>query len=91
MRDVALDRVTSRTFEHLKTGAMMRNLPVKDTVEIHETRLLTTSYSQDVASWVDYHGFLISNNMHLDAKRVFERAMAACTDKQAILVQCSRK
>ena len=69
----------------------MHNLPLSDTVEIHEARLTTTTFGQDVASWVDYYGFLKANAMHMEAKRVFERAMQACTDKQAILMQCNKQ
>ena len=91
LSEVALDQITGKTFEHLKTAALMHNLPLSDTVAIHEARLQTSSFSSDVAAWVDYHGFLKANSMHLEAKRVFERAMAACTDKQSILKQCNKK
>ena len=39
LREVALEQVTSKTFEHLKTAALLYNLPVSDTVAIHEARL----------------------------------------------------
>ena len=44
LRDVALNEITSKTFEHLKTAAMMHNLPLSDTVEIHEARLTATTF-----------------------------------------------
>ena len=88
---MALDQITGKTFDHLKTAALMHNLPLSDTVEIHEARLTSSMFGSDVASWVDYHGFLKASNLHNEARRVFERAMAACTDKQAILTQCNKK
>lgn len=44
LRDVALDHVTQKTFEHLKTGAMLNNLPVDDTVAIHEAKLASAGF-----------------------------------------------
>lgn len=45
LRDVALDHVTEKTFEHLKTSTLLNNLPLSDTVEIHEAKLKTTCFS----------------------------------------------
>ncbi len=64
---------------------MLKNLPTADTCEIYEAKLICSAFSGDAATWVEYHGFLKSQNMHLEAKRVLERAMLAVTDKQTIL------
>ena len=85
LRDVALDQITSKTFDYLKNCALINNLPISDSVEIYEAKLTSSAYSNDVGSWVEYHGFLKGYGMHLEAKRVFERAMLSVTDKQALL------
>ena len=89
LRDVALDQITDKTFEHLKMAALIHNLPMSDIIEIHEAKLACTSFSKDTTAWTDYYGFLKGAGMHLEAKRAFERAMAVCVDKQAILTNCS--
>ena len=38
LRDVALDKVTAKTFEHLKTYALLNNLPANDAIEIYEAK-----------------------------------------------------
>ena len=88
LRDVALDKVTARTFEHLKTFALLNNLPASDTVEIYEAKVACSAFAQDAEAWIDYFGFLRTSGLQAEAKRVKERAIAACTDKQAILNQC---
>lgn len=44
LRDVALEQVTAKTFEHMKTSALLHNLPLSDTVEIYETKIRTTRF-----------------------------------------------
>ena len=67
---------------------MIHNLPNSDTVEIYETKLVSTAFNSSADAWIDYHGFLKASGMHLEAKRVIERAMSMVTDKQAILKKC---
>ena len=90
LRDVALEKLTERTFEHLKTCAMIRNLSTSDYCEIYEAKLACSAFGNDCATWIEYHGFLKSSGLHLEAKRVLERAMLAVNDKQAILTQCKQ-
>ena len=90
LRDVAFEKTTEKTFEHLKTNAMLRNLPVQDFVEIYEAKLLCAAFSKDVGTWVEYHGCLIANRQHLEAKRVLERALQVVDDKQAVLTCCKQ-
>ena len=44
LRDVALEQVTAKTFEHMKTSAVLHTLPLSDTVEIYETKIRTTRF-----------------------------------------------
>lgn len=90
LRDVACDKMTAKTFEHLKTCTMIHNLPNSDTVEIYEAKLVSSAFSSSAVAWIDYHGFLKASGMHLEAKRAIERAMSTVTDKQAILKNCKQ-
>ena len=44
LRDVALEQVTAKTFEHMKTSILLHNLPLSDTVQIYETKMRTASF-----------------------------------------------
>lgn len=90
LKPVALDQLTARTFDHLKTFTMLGNLPTADTIQVFESKLACAAFISDADSWIEYHGFLKSAAMHLEAKRVIERALAAVTgDGKALIVkQC---
>ena len=44
LRDVALEQVTAKTFEHMKTSTLLHNLPLSDTIQIYETKMRTASF-----------------------------------------------
>ena len=90
LRDVAFDKTTAKTFEHLKTSAMLWNAPIAEFVEIYEAKLMCSAFSKDEGTWIEYHGYLVANHRQLDAKRVLERAIEACNDKQSILACCKQ-
>jgi len=90
LRDVACDKTSAKTFEHLKTSAMLRNLPVDDFIEIYEAKLLCSAFSKDIGTWVEYHGCLISSNKQMEARRILERALIVCDEKQMILAACKQ-
>ena len=73
--------MSAKTFDHLKTLALIDTNPIEATTEVFEAKLHCGPFARDESTWIEYHCYLKGNEKHLEAKRVLERALEKVSDK----------
>ena len=88
VREAALDQLSAKTFEHLKSLALVESDQVEATRQVYEAKVHAGSYANNEDTWIEYYCYLKGNEQHLAAKRVLERALERVTDKQKVIASC---